>query len=363
MHTPPPVRSSRFRCALLAWLLALLCPSIVSAQLVPEQLYTGVGQRIVVTVGVPEGSLAEPSIRLYRASDLEVVASEAAAKGRVDLASLFPVLWSEKPHDVMLAQLFLDGVATGAPLVIQPLVTPNTARLVDPVTLMASEDEDSELMFDQEIRDSREAQGVPPSEEDEPVFSGVRVYVEQEAVLQTSAGDIVFRLRPDAAPNTVYNLMHLIEGGFYTGVIFHRVKATLDDGRPFVIQVGDPSGTGFGGPGYSIDLEDSGMPHDFGVLSMARARDPNTNGSQVFVALSREGTAYLDGRYTAFAQAVSGADAILRIASTPVGANDRPLDPPLLERAYLRAAPPIPERLPVVRREDAGRPEPSGPDR
>lgn len=350
-------------CISLTFLIASVMPAYAMAQLTPDQLYFGVGRRVVVTVDVPEGSFAEPSIRLLDAATLDEIAVAPAAKGRVDLASLFPILWSEKPEQVMLAQLYLDTEAVGAPLVIQPLVTPNTARRVDPSSLRISEDENSVLMFHDEIRDSRQAQGQEQDPNDKDIFSGVRIYVEREAVLQTSAGDIVFRLRPDAAPNTVFNFMHLVEGGFYTSIIFHRVKAVLDDGRPFVIQVGDPSGTGFGGPGYSIDLEKSPLGHDFGVLSMARAADPNTNGSQVFVGLSREGTSFLDGRYTSFAQAVAGAEAILAVAGVPVDADDRPLDPPMLVRAYLREAPPIPERAMPVTRDDAGRFVPSEPDR
>lgn len=347
----------------LAVLLGLL-PSHALAQIQPDHLYYGIGRRIVVNVSVPDDRIAEPSIKLYKASTLEVLASAPAAKGKSDLASLFPMIWGEQPDEVMLAQLFLNDAAYGAPLVIQPLITPNTATRVDPATLRLSEAREAEVMFEDDRRESLEAQGQTGSDDqNEQVFSGVRVYVEQEAVLQTSAGEIVFRLRPDAAPNTAYNFMHLVEGGFYSNVIFHRVVETLDDGRPFVIQVGDPSGTGFGGPGYLIDLEKSPLPHGFGVLSMARAADPNTNGSQVFVCLSREGTSFLDGRYTSFGQAVSGTDAILRIAGSPVDANDRPLDPPMIERAYLRDAPPIPERIAPVTRESAGQFEPTGPDR
>jgi peptidyl-prolyl cis-trans isomerase B (cyclophilin B) len=350
-------------CICVTLMIACVMPASAMAQLIPDQLYFGVGRRVVVTVDVPEDSFAEPSIRLLDAATLEEIAVAPAAKGRVDLASLFPTLWSEKPEQVMLAQLYLDRDAVGAPLVIQPLMTPNAARRVNPSSLRLSEDEDAVLMFQDEIRDSREAQGQERDENDRVIFSGVRIYVEQEAVLETSAGEIVFRMRPDAAPNTAFNFMHLIEGGFYTSIIFHRVKAELDDGRPFVIQVGDPSGTGFGGPGYNIDLEKSPLGHDFGVLSMARTIDPDTNGSQIFVGLSREGTSFLDGRYTSFAQAVSGVDAILAIAGVPVDADDRPLDPPMLMRAYLRDAPPIPERLLPVTRDDAGRFEPAGPDR
>lgn len=354
----------RIRSCLHAFLLLLfLAPTLAQAQLSPDQLYFGVGRRVVVTVGVPEGHFAEPSIKLFDATTLKVLASSPAAKGRVDLASLFPMLWSDKPEFVMLAQLYLDDKAHGPPLVIQPLITPNTAKRVNPSSLAPSESDTAIVMFEEDIRASREAQGQAPNEDDERVFSGVRVYVEREAVFQTSVGEIVFRLRPDAAPNTAFNFMHLIEGGFYTSIIFHRVKATLDDGRPFVIQVGDPSGTGFGGPGYNIDLEDSPLMHDFGVLSMARAPDPNTNGSQVFVGLSREGTSFLDGRYTSFAQAIAGADTIIKIAGVPVDANDRPLDPPILERAYMRDAPPIPNRTMPVTRETAGQFEPVTQDR
>ncbi len=101
-----------------------------------------------------------------------------------------------------------------------------------------------------------------------------------------------------------------------------------------------------------VDLEKSDLPHNFGVLSMARAGDPNTNGSQVFVCLSRDGTEFLDGRYTAFAQAVSGAEAIRKIAMVPVDANDRPLDPPMILRTYTRDAPSLSDRKSVVRDDD-----------
>jgi peptidyl-prolyl cis-trans isomerase B (cyclophilin B) len=354
-----------FRLYPLIVVLLLACSSsTLWAQLTPERLYFGLGQRVVVLVGAPEDSMAEPSIVLYDAGTLDELARASAAKGRCDLSSLFPMLWAEKPERVMLAQLYLDDRAFGAPLVLQPMVTPNPATRVDPKTLAVSEAEDAEVIFDDDRRESLAAQGRPMSEEDnERVFSGLRVYIEQDAVVQTSMGEIVFRMRPDAAPNTAYNFMHLVQGGFYTNIIFHRVVAELADGRPFVIQVGDPSGTGSGGPGYSIDLEKSTLAHDFGVLSMARAADPDTNGSQVFVCLSKEGTSFLDGRYTSFGQAISGADVILKIARVAVDANDRPFDPPMIERAYLRDASPIPERAKPVTREGVAETPSDGPDR
>jgi peptidyl-prolyl cis-trans isomerase B (cyclophilin B) len=121
----------------------------------------------------------------------------------------------------------------------------------------------------------------------------------------------------------------------------HRVVAALANGSPFVIQAGDPTGTGAGGPGYNFDLEKSTLPHDYGVVSMARSSDPNSNGSQFFICLSRSGTAFLDGRYTAFGEAVRGADAITAIKDVEVGQNDRPVDPPLINSARTVPAPPF----------------------
>ncbi|MGV6813644.1 MAG: peptidylprolyl isomerase [Phycisphaerales bacterium] len=318
-------------------------------QLMPDRLYVGVGQRVVVRVEAPEDFEGEPTIKLLNPSTLEVIAEAPAAIGRVDLTSLFPDIWSKKSPQVVFAQLYLDGIAYQSPLVLQPMITPNRATLIDPNTLKEWNDPKAKVVFEDDLQAGRFAKGLAKSaDREEVVFSGLRVYVEQEVVFETSAGEIVFRLRPDAAPNTAFNFMHLASNGFYTNIIFHRIVATLADGRPFVIQVGDPSGTGSGGPGYMIDLEKSTLPHDFGVLSMARSMDPDTNGSQVFVCLSREGTAFLDGRYTAFAQAVSGADVIRTIAGVPVDANDRPLDPPMLLSASTRDAPPVTGRDPAL---------------
>ncbi len=351
---------------MLASLLVLtVCTASLRAQLIPDQLYSGVGQRVVVTVKAPQDYEGELTIKLHDPRTLEVLATATAARGRTDLTGLFPAIWSDKSQRVMLAQLYLGSVATGAPLVLQPLVTPNRAKLVDPLTMSPSERDDAKVVFEDDRLSTKFANHQVESPERERVYSGLRVYVEREAVLETSMGEIAFRLRPDAAPNTAFNFMHLVEGGFYTSIIFHRVVAALPDGRPFVIQVGDPSGTGSGGPGYMIDLEKSTLPHDFGVLSMARDTDPDTNGSQVFVCLSKEGTSFLDGRYTAFAQAISGARVIRDIAAVPVDPNDRPLDPPMLLSAHLRDAPPISERTPPVRPQDApiGPEDGSQPDR
>jgi len=352
---------NRIRLLLLSLVVLAINPPSLLAQLTPDRLYFGVGQRVVVRVDAPDDFLGELTIKLHDPRTLEVLLSAPAAKGRVDLTSLFPMIWADKSEGVVLAQLYLDSAAVGSPIVLQPMITPNIAALVDPTTLKPTLDPGAKVVFEDDRRSSQFAKGEIKSLERDTTYSGLRVYTEKEAVLDTSAGEIVFRMRPDAAPNTAFNFMQLVEGGFYTNIIFHRVVATLKDGRPFVIQVGDPSGTGDGGPGYMIDLEKSTLEHDFGVLSMARSADPNTNGSQVFVCLSREGTAFLDGRYTAFAQAISGAGVIRKIAAVPVDANDRPLDPPMILRAFLRDAPPISDRVSPVSAQDEPVSEPSDP--
>ncbi|CAE7755041.1 cyp9 [Symbiodinium sp. CCMP2592] len=361
IHTPPVIR---LLSALLVF-LAIITPTM--AQITPERLYYGVGQRVIVNIEVPEGFFGEITVRVYDPIAQEWTHEAPAASGRVDLTSLLPYLWETKPQTVSYAQLELDGTPTGAPLVLQPLVTPNRAKLVDATTMALSEDPRGAVVFEDKRLPALQGQGKSESGLRQVTFSGLRVYVDQEVVMKTSAGDIVFRMRPDAAPNTAYNFLHLSDGGFYTNIIFHRIVAALPNGNPFVIQVGDLSGTGSGGPGYMIDLEDSSLPHDFGVLSMARDSDPDTNGSQVFVALSREGTAFLDGRYTAFAEAVQGAQVIREIAATPVGAEDRPMDPPMLLSCTTRDAPPIQDRLPALSTLEQSpaeqQPDPNEPDR
>jgi peptidyl-prolyl cis-trans isomerase B (cyclophilin B) len=165
-------------------------------------------------------------------------------------------------------------------------------------------------------------------------------------------GSIEFQLRPDAAPNTAWTIMELVKGGLYRDTIFHRVVAKRKDGTPFVIQGGDPTGTGSGSAGFSYPLENSPLLHDFGVISIARSTDPNTNGCQIFVGLSREGTKHLDSKYAAFGQAVKGGEVILKIAAVPVGKEDRPNDPPKIKNARLVDAPPYGTGPKVLHRSD-----------
>ena len=127
--------------------------------------------------------------------------------------------------------------------------------------------------------------------------------IRYQATMQTNQGDIVIELDPQHAPKTVNNFVFLANQGFYDGVSFHRVI------NNFVIQGGDPTGTGTGGPGYRFEDETIGNPlkHDRGSISMANA-GPNTNGSQFFIAHSPQ--AHLDGKHTVFGKVTEGLDIV-----------------------------------------------------
>lgn len=132
--------------------------------------------------------------------------------------------------------------------------------------------------------------------------------------LHTSEGDITAELWNDVAPNHVDNFVKLTKENFYDGLNFHRVVPG------FVIQGGCPKGDGTGGPGYTIDAEFNDREHHPGTLSMARAADPNSAGSQFFICLTRENCKHLDGQYTGFGQVTDGMDVVEKIAEKPSGA-------------------------------------------
>lgn len=141
---------------------------------------------------------------------------------------------------------------------------------------------------------------------------------------ELESGDIIkAELYPEIAPNTVNNFIYLINKGFYDGLIFHRVIAG------FMIQGGCPDGNGTGGPGYHIKGEfnangfENTLLHSAGVLSMARAYDPNSAGSQFFIM--HEDAPHLDGQYAAFGKVVEGMDIVDIIATTKTDYSDRPL--------------------------------------
>lgn len=136
---------------------------------------------------------------------------------------------------------------------------------------------------------------------------------------------IKIELDRTAAPNTVNNFLSLANKGFYNGLIFHRVIPG------FMIQGGFPDGTGMGGPGYSIKGEFAAngvknpIKHKRGVISMARAMNPNSAGSQFFIM--HQDAPHLDGQYAAFGHVVEGMETVDAIAATPTNFSDRPLDP------------------------------------
>lgn len=141
---------------------------------------------------------------------------------------------------------------------------------------------------------------------------------------ELESGDIIkAELYPEVAPNTVNNFIYLVNKGFYDGLIFHRVIAG------FMIQGGCPDGNGTGGPGYSIKGEfrangfDNNLIHTAGVLSMARAYDPNSAGSQFFIM--HEDAPHLDSQYAAFGKVTEGMDVVDIIATTKTDYSDRPL--------------------------------------
>ena len=142
--------------------------------------------------------------------------------------------------------------------------------------------------------------------------------------IEMENGDIMkAELYPEIAPNTVNNFISLINHNFYDGVIFHRVI------KNFMLQGGDPDGTGMGGPGYSINGEFSSngfkndLKHEPGVLSMARTMMPNSAGSQFFIM--HKNSPHLDGDYAAFGKVIEGMDVVNKIAETATDYADRPV--------------------------------------
>jgi peptidyl-prolyl cis-trans isomerase B (cyclophilin B) len=136
------------------------------------------------------------------------------------------------------------------------------------------------------------------------------------ATMQTNHGAIELELFDEDAPKTVENFLKLARDGFYDGVIFHRV---IED---FMIQGGDPTGTGMGGPGYQFEDEFNDHKVVRGALAMANA-GPNTNGSQFFI-VTTESAPWLDGKHTVFGRVTSGMDVVDAIEKVDTGPNDRP---------------------------------------
>lgn len=163
-------------------------------------------------------------------------------------------------------------------------------------------------------------EGVPSESASHPI-----VTIEME-----NGGVIKAELYPEVAPNTVNNFISLIQKGFYDGTIFHRVIPG------FMIQGGDPEGTGMGGPDYNIGGEFSGngfannLLHTEGILSMARSRPADSAGSQFFIMTAD--APHLDGGYAAFGKVIDGLDVAMDIVALKRDANDRPEEPPVIKK-------------------------------
>lgn len=151
----------------------------------------------------------------------------------------------------------------------------------------------------------------------------------QVTITMQNGKKIVVELYPEIAPNTVNNFISLIHEGFYNGLIFHRVI------RGFMIQGGCPKGTGVGGPGYCIEGEfaqngfKNNLRHTRGVISMARAMNPNSAGSQFFIM--HDDAPHLDGAYAAFGKVIEGIDVVDEIADQYTDSSDRPFDKQVME--------------------------------
>ena len=146
-----------------------------------------------------------------------------------------------------------------------------------------------------------------------------------------NGGEIKLELYPEKAPNTVNNFISLVKNGFYDGIIFHRVIAG------FMIQGGDPKGVGTGGPGYSIKGEfalngfkQNDLKHSRGVISMARAMNPNSAGSQFFIM--HRNASHLDGQYAAFGKVIEGMEVVDEIDSVKCDWQDKPLEAQTMEK-------------------------------
>jgi len=304
--------------AIVAGIGICLGSSAANAQLTPNREYYGINRSIPMTVTTPSNAGGEIEIALYRPESKEEIRKVAAGRGGVDMASLFPMLWSTPDPRTVYAQLIVGDVKIGSPVVLIPMLSPRTAS-------------------------NNEKGGVRFSPDANRTFSGIRAYTDRHIVFETSLGDVELALRPDKAPNTCRHILDLVEGGYYTDIKVHRIMADAGNGHPFVVQFGDPTGLGNGGPGVMIDLEPSDLPHDFGVVSMARTNAPNTNGSQLFLCLSRAGTRFLDGKYTSFGCTVRGDDTLIALEQVPTDDKGRAMNMPVVIRAYTVPAPPFGE--------------------
>ncbi len=159
---------------------------------------------------------------------------------------------------------------------------------------------------------------------EQPKLDGIPTDRPVATITMSTGETIAIALYPEFAPNTVNNFIELAEAKFYDGVIFHRII------KDFMIQGGDPDGTGMGGPGYGIPGEfasngfENGLKHGPGVISMARSQAPDSAGSQFFICHGE--TSFLDGEYATFGVVAEGMEVVNQLANVKTGAEDRPVE-------------------------------------
>ncbi|MDG2422422.1 MAG: peptidylprolyl isomerase [Phycisphaerales bacterium] len=293
-------------------------------------------------------------------------------EGKINAIKAFPAI--ESLDHAAYLQLIVDDEPTGSPLV----VTPALSRLIPVMEEDFTEGRGTWMrIVGWEDAGAEETEGLPLGsglyegaaldaelKRDESVIrSGWWVRPEMDIDMDTTMGEIRIDLREDAAPMTALNFQRLAEDRFYDGTIMHRIIIQGREGRPFVIQGGDPLGDGTGGPGWWQPIEASTLPHDFGVISMARSDLPDSAGSQWFIALDREETARLDGLYCAFGEVIDGREPLVKMAQVPIGDNEylssRPIAPPSI--TVMNLVPATPRNPGKGRSESRVEPPDTGP--
>lgn len=286
------------------------------------------------SIDSPSGPTEVTLLLLAPASDGKsadtLIESRPVPAGEVDLARVFQRLWKTDDPRVLYVQAAEDESGdkrVGPALVLVPMVTPRYASRTDRTGA-------PQLNPLPASADGR------PSTASTRAFSGYWLFNDQHAVFDLGTGELAFALRADAAPMSIMHARRLVSSGFYDGVAVHRIASLSGQTAPDIVQFGDPTGTGRGGPGFMIDFEPSSLPHTFGTLSLARTSDPNSAGSQLFITLSNDVGSALNDRYTVLGRLVSGAEVLRAIGKSPTTADAAPRDPIVIRSAKLVDAPP-----------------------
>jgi peptidyl-prolyl cis-trans isomerase B (cyclophilin B) len=264
--------------------------ALLFSVVMPQKMWYPRGQPINVTI--KSDKAVKLDLTDFTGKSLDATGSATVDPDKiVDIATIFPQVKSGGTF-VLWATPAAGGDIVGTPIVIEARVSPNAGK--------------------------------------EPMVYHLEPL--RYAVMTTDKGPVTMAFYYDVAPNTVESFLTLADGGYFDGLNFHRIV------QGFVIQGGDPTGTGMGGPGYDVNQEFNDHPHEAGVLSMARASDPNSAGSQFFICLDYAQTKQLDGKYTAFGKVTAGMDAVKAIGSTPVADQQtgKPATPQVIRKIEIQ---------------------------